>query len=629
MRRISLSIAIFIFMGALIICSSLADISYTLSPVQNGIDNTDKGTCVSLVDYNGDDNLDIYVGNNGIFPEPMGKPNRLYLNNGDGTFTDVASEAGIADDLQAQGVAFGDFDNDGDPDLYVANDFGINTIYFNNGDGTFADMTGNAGAVGGIDIVGGDEIANGYGVALADENSDGYLDIYVVNLGSGNILYRNNGDGTFSDITEQSGTKAGAGPQGAGTAAVFGDCNGDGRVDLYAANGYGLPGFLYINTGDGFQDETEVAGVGENGDAQGVIMGDYDNDGDLDLYISNYADAQGAPLQNILYRNNGKGIFDDVTEEAGLVGENYSLGAAFGDLDNDGHLDLYIINDADPNTLFKNNGDGTFTDVTEDAGVGDMGMGSNAALGDLNNDGYLDIYVANGGFSDEDIGDPDVLYINNGGVNHWLQVELRGTASNSMGIGAQIILSACGLRQLREVSGGRGYSQDSSIANFGLGDNATVEKIEVIWPSGVVQLVNGIESDQRIVIEEGTSALVKPSGSQILTWGEIKRIKPMAQDTNMSPGLGQSYPNPCNPEVWIPYQLAQGSSVYISIFNSSGQLVRKLDIGFRASGVYSSQHRAAHWDGRNTAGENVPSGIYFYSIRAANFAAIKKMLLVR
>lgn len=636
----------FMFMSIFMVSDSLADMAFTEITAQSGISNMAKGACVAFVDYNGDGYVDIYVGNSGKFPEPFGKPNLFYRNNGDGTFTDVAAEAGVADARQTQGVAFGDFDNDGAPDLYAVNDFGINALYLNKGDGSFEDITDAAGVRGGIDVIGGDEVPNGYGVALADENNDGYMDIYVVNLGGGNILYRNNGDGTFTDITIQAGVRAGIGPQGAGTAAVFSDCNNDGRLDLYAANGYGLPSFLYLNGDRSFDDATDKAGVGEFEDAQGVVFDDYDNDGDMDLYVTNCASAEGAPLSNVLYRNDGKGIFENVTEEAGVGGEDYSLGAVFGDLDNDGYLDLYVVNNGGPNVLYHNDGDATFTDVTSEAGVGNEGLGSNAALGDIDNDGYLDIYIANTGFSDDEMGDPDVLYHNNGGANHWLQVRLRGKTSNYTGIGARVKVSAGDLHQVREVSGGRGYAQDSPIANFGLGTRTLADAVEVTWPSGLVQTLTNVAADQRVIIEEGSLAPVQPYGRGILAWGQAKGGKREEGKGKRDQSLSwhsatqdriprawrpeiQNYPNPFNPETWIPYQLTQSGPVTISIYNSAGQLTEVLYLGYQTAGTYLSRERAAHWDGKNAAGEDVSSGVYFYRIQAADFIGVGKMLLTR
>jgi hypothetical protein len=637
---LGIAISLIILANIITVNDSLAEMKFTDITAQAGINNAAKGACVAFVDYDADGYMDIYVGNTGKVPEPSGKPNLLYRNNGDGTFTDVAAEVGIADSRQTPGAAFGDFDNDGDPDLYVANDFGLNALYLNNGGGSFEDVTDAAGVRGGVDVIGGEEVPNGYGVALADENNDGYLDIYVVNLGGGNILYRNNGDGTFTDISAQAGVQAGNGIQGAGTAAVFSDFNNDGRLDLYAVNGYGLPSFFYLSNHTGFDDATNKAGVGELDDGAGAAFGDYDNDGDMDLYVTNAASAEGAPLPNILYRNDGRGIFDDVTKEAGVAGEDYSLGAVFGDLDNDGRLDLYVVNNGGPNVLYHNNGDGTFTDATSDTGVGDEGLGSNAALGDMDNDGYLDIYVANTAFPDLDMGDPDVLYRNNGGTNHWLQMQLRGTTSNHIGIGARVKVSAGDLHQVREVSGGRGYAQDSPIINVGLGAHTSADIVEVTWPSGIVQTLTNITADQRIIIEEGSSAPVQPHGRDMWAWGEVRQTDISSSEKMLNPiffsAAGQNYPNPFNPETWIPYQLAQAGPVVITIYDSAGQLIRKLDLGYQTAGMYSSQETAAYWDGRSSTGEYVSSGIYFYRIQAfvadaknADFTSMGKMTLIR
>jgi len=227
-----LAIVIFVLAGILTTGHSLAQISFTDVTAQAGINNPARGACIVFVDYDEDGYVDIYVGNSGGFLDLFGKPNLLYRNNGDGTFSDVAAEAGVADDRQTLGAAFGDLDNDGDLDLYLANDYGPNALYLNRGDGSFEDITEAAGVEGRLDIIDGDEIFSGSGVALADEDGNGYLDIYVVNLGTANMLYCNNGDVTFTDITNLAGVTAGGGPQGAGMAAVFSDCNDDGKLDL-------------------------------------------------------------------------------------------------------------------------------------------------------------------------------------------------------------------------------------------------------------------------------------------------------------------------------------------------------------------------------------------------------------
>ena len=629
--RTKLFLPIFLTLAFFYIKIGFADIKFTDISLQAGIKDASKGACLALADYDGDGFVDIYVGNNGKFPEVKGMPNILYKNLGNGNFTDVAVKAGVADDRQTQGVVWGDFNNDGYPDLYVVNDFALNALYLNNGDGSFKDITNAAGVKGGIDIAGGDEIPNGYSVTLADIDNDGYLDIYVVNLGSANMLYRNNGDGAFTDITDQANVKAGVGPMSAGTAAVFSDFDNDGKPDLFAVNGYGLPSFLYINTGNGFKDFTDKAGIGENGDAQGVAVGDYDNDGNMDIYVSNFASPEGAPLQNTLYRNNGKGVFQDVTAQAGLARESYSIGAVFGDLDNDGYLDLYVINSGEPNILYRNKGNGTFEDITDKAGVGNINLGTIAALADINNDGYLDIYVANSGFSNEKVGETDILYSNNGGTNNWLQVSLKGTMSNRMGIGVRIKASIGNLHLTREVSGGTGYCQNSPIANFGLGVYEKVDKLEVIWSSGIVQTLNNIKANQRIIVEEGNQTPVQLYDMDILAWGKVKQLEQENRKAFRPPisELKQNYPNPFNPETWIPYHLSQDSPVTISIYNFQGQLVRNLELGNKDAGEYLSKEKAAYWDGRDSQGEYLSSGVYFYQIKTDGFTDIKKMLLIR
>jgi len=364
-----------------------------------GVGCTGSSRGVAWGDYDNDGDLDLYVAN-------YNEANVLYRNNGDGTFTDVTSEAGVGCISHSYGVAWGDYDNDGDLDLYVAN-YGANVLYRNNGDGTFTDVTSEAG----VSCTG-----SSLGVAWGDYDNDGDLDLYVANHYEANVLYKNNGDGTFTDVTGA----AGVGCTGSSYGVAWGDYDNDGDLDLYVTN-YEA-NVLYRNNGDGtFTDVTSEAGVSCTGSSRGVAWGDYDNDGDLDLYVANYNEA------NVLYRNNGDGTFTDVTSEAGVGCTGHSLGVAWGDYDNDGDLDLYVTNDG-ANVLYRNNGDGTFTMVG--AGVGCTGSSYGVAWGDYDNDGHLDLYVANSG--------ANVLYRNNGNLNHWLQIRLHGTISNRSAIGTKV-----------------------------------------------------------------------------------------------------------------------------------------------------------------------------------------------
>ncbi len=303
------------------------------------------------------------------------------------TFINVATDSGVDRGGRGSGAVFGDFDHDGYLDIYVVNNAQPNLLYHNNGDATFTDITDTAGVGHG---------GTGVAVAVADYDNDGDLDIYLINRLEPNILYRNNGDGTFIDIT----STAGVGGSGEGAGAAFGDYDNDSHLDIYVTRRG--PNTLYHNNGDGtFTDVTETAGVGHSGWSVGTVFGDYDNDGDLDIYLTNNLDGA-----NVLYRNNGDETFTDVSEAAGVDNTGDGMGTTFGDYDNDGDLDIYIANWG-RNVLYRNNGDGTFTNIAKAAGADDIGNGVGAVFSDFDRDGDLDIYIVNWGH-------PHTFYTNNG-----------------------------------------------------------------------------------------------------------------------------------------------------------------------------------------------------------------------
>ena len=331
--------------------------------------------------------------------------NRKHLSTTVTSFSDpsLGSRTGTAISTQTEGgqnsvgVAFGDYDGDGDPDLYVVNRGASNVLYRNEGDGTFPSrMTFSDVTL----EAGVGDAGKGRGVVFGDYDHDGHLDMYVTNEGP-NILYRNNGDGTFSDVTIQTGT----GDIGSGRSALFGDYDNDGNLDLYVVNADGA-NVLYWNQGGMSFDDAPTfvnvapqAGVADSGKGCGAASGDYDNDGDLDLYVVNFEEA------NVLYRNDGDGRFSEVAVEAGVADSGKGVGTVFGDYDNDGWLDLYVTNHG-ANVLYRNNGDGTFSEATLEAGVGDAQKGVGTTFVDYDNDGFLDLYVVNWG--------ANVLYRNNG-----------------------------------------------------------------------------------------------------------------------------------------------------------------------------------------------------------------------
>ncbi|MBI1927124.1 CRTAC1 family protein [Candidatus Poribacteria bacterium] len=494
------------------------------------------GSGAAFFDYDNDGDADLYLVNGAPLPGYQGTEtptNHLYENNGDGTFTDVTEKAGVGDTGYGHGCAVGDYDNDGDLDLYVTN-YGPNVLYRNNGDGTFTDVTGEAGV--------GDAHWS-TSCAFADYDRDGDLDLYVVNYiefniaenpwcglkekglraycepnnfpGQPDILYRNNGDGTFTDVTKGAGIYN---PNGKGLGVVWGDYNNDGYPDLYVAND-STENFLYQNKGDGmFEEVGFMAGVAlnENGVAEngmGTAFGDWDNDGWLDLTVTNYANQT-----NTLYHNDRGGFFSDVTtpSQTGRISYPYlGWATAFIDYDNDGYLDLFVANGhlhdnlkelgqegtyGQRNLLFRNNHDGTFTDVSTEAGPGmaleDVSRG--AAFADYDLDGDIDLLVTNSNSS------PRLLRNDGGNRNNWLAIRLIGTKGLTDAIGARVTIRTGALSQIREIQSGSGYlSQNELTILFGLGNRTIVDTMEIRWPGGGEEQMEGVPANQFIVVTEG------------------------------------------------------------------------------------------------------------------------------
>ena len=588
------------FIGILSFCLiTHAETTFTNVSLEAGINDNGHGYSVVFADYDNDGNLDIYLSHWGDSPQP----NKLYKNNGNGTFTDVAEKAGVACRSKTASSIFGDYDNDGDLDLYLINGW-RNTLYKNNGDGTFSDVTDEAGV--------GDQRDGKVGI-FWDYNNDGHLDIYATTWGQGVKLYKNNSDGTFSDVSGKVGDVLSRG----GHSAAVGDYDNDGDLDLFAP----VP---YRNNGNGtFTNVTKEAGMEWIDVVGGVTLGDYNNDGNLDVYI--VIDGKG-----ILYKNNGDGTFSDVTKKAGVglpgIGRSSDCchSAVFVDYDNDGYLDLYDVDEY----LYRNNGDGTFTNVIKEAGI-ESGVANvqfrwGASFGDYDNDGDLDLYLPRVGNWNAAEGPSDELFRNNGNDNHWLHIKTVGTQSNKYGIGARVTVKAGKLSQIRDIV--NEWSRSCPPVQFGLGEHLLVDLVEIKWPSGQVTVLTSIPADRMIEVTEGSEGYrtlhrgrhlaIEPSGKCLGTWGAVRANK-----------LYQNYPNPFNPETWIPYQLGEDTRVEIRIYTSDGQLVRTLNLGRKQAGSYTSKEKAVYWDGNNEAGECVSSGIYFYTIQAGNYSYTKKMVI--
>ena len=517
----------------------------------------DVGSGAAFADYNNDGHIDLYVVNN---PGPLhaevteaSPGNVLYRNNGDGTFTDVTAAAGVGDRGYGMGCVFGDYDNDGDLDLYVTN-YEQNVLYRNNGDGTFADVTAAAGV---------GDARWGTGAAFGDYDNDGDLDLYVPNYidhdldklaeaqktsmqygqsvprilnphsfdPQDNVLYRNNGDGTFTDVTAELGVESHGGRS---LQAIFTDFDLDGDLELYVANDLS-PNFLYRNDGDGtFTDVSDASWAADFRGSMGLATGDYDGDGDLDLFMSHWIEQENALYSNMWKEERamrGESSKAEGVQPIRLVDDSY--GASLGeeslkyvgwgtdlfDYDNDGDLDIFVANGhtfqyldnydlliPQKDQFFRYDGDGIFTDVSAATGVAALPyrVGRGVAFGDYDNDGDVDFFIINNH-------GPAVLLRNEGGNrNNWLHVKLIGTKGNRDAVGARIRLKAGDRIQLREINAGASYlSFNSLIAEFGLGRATTVDWIEVIWLGGNTERFTGVGVNQRVVLTEGTGVQTK------------------------------------------------------------------------------------------------------------------------
>jgi hypothetical protein len=495
---------------------------------------------VALLDYDNDGYLDIYFVNGAAIPslqkEGPAYWNRLYHNNHDGTFTDVTAKAGVSGEGYGMGVAVGDYDNDGWPDLYVAN-VTRNQLFHNNRDGTFTDVTARAGVGGGI--LDGRKMWS-VSALWIDYNNDGLADLFVSNYCKWevdkdpicgprpdqrsychprnyaplpNTLYRNNGDGTFTDVSAETGISQ---HLGKGMGAVMADYDGDGFMDIFVANDT-LPNFLFHNIGGRKFDEVAMeSGVAypESGNAisgMGADFRDVDNDGRPDIWHT-AIENESFPL----YQNRGGGEFWEVTSTSLLLKTRTMSGWSNGifDFDNDGWKDLFVARGnvldnvalfsarryQEPNAIFRNLGNGKFQDVSEGAGPDFQKAAPHrgVAFGDIDNDGRVDavVTVING----------QAKYLHNISprTNHWILLKLAGVKSNRMGLGAQIAVTAeDGTRQFNQVTTAVGYACASdSRVHFGLGASKSIRQIEIKWPSGIRQTLRNVAVDQILTIEE-------------------------------------------------------------------------------------------------------------------------------
>ncbi|HEV8601075.1 MAG TPA: FG-GAP-like repeat-containing protein, partial [Patescibacteria group bacterium] len=485
---------------------------------KSGIAKSTSSLGAAWTDYDNDGNLDLLM---------MGTDQKLFHGNGDGTFTEVPRGSGLDNGERSYSGAFADYDNDGCKDLYISTAGGpdggrADELFKGNCKGTFTNVTAAARIK---------DTLRGRGVAWGDYDKDGFLDLYVANHGleqnetylyEPNILYHNNKDGTFTNVTDKAGALGGAecpradqinprlkrigGPYKQSFQPIWFDYNNDGWPDLFVTTDSGYSP-LYKNNGDGtFTDMTKQAGMCISGTGMGVSAGDYNNDGWLDLYVTNTG-------LNFFWKNNGDGTFSQISQKNGTADDTaLGWGTVFLDYNNDGWLDLYVVNGKVEggfpggigfvrlDKLYRNDGKGQFKEVAEDEGIYGNDAKEAAALADYNQDGFVDLFVVGSYLEDKA---EHRLYKNRANKNNWLTIQLIGTKSNRDAIGTRINLTAGNLTQMREVVAGSSYiSQESLWPTFGLGVSSSTQKIEIRWPSGIIQTLTDVKVNQKLTVTE-------------------------------------------------------------------------------------------------------------------------------
>jgi len=542
----------------------------------------------------------------------------LFHNDGDGTFSDVSTAAGLVEGNNSSGGCWGDFDNDGWLDLFgISHDMnGPDRLYHNNGDGTFTFANDLYSFYNGADPT----EACGWG----DANNDGYLELYIANseqwIDDAHQNYFPDYFWTYSAdfemFVEQTATTDIQNLRRYGRGVAWCDFNNDGLMDIYISNYRLHPNFFLVNQGGlNFENQARSRGIegsgrqGMYGHTIGSSWADYDNDGDFDLFVGNLAHPRFLSFSDkcMLYRNNGapNWNFTDVRDSAGIAYDETASSPAWGDFDNDGWQDLFVtsVYEGRQPYLYRNNGDGTFTNSNYPAGFHTKAYNSwGAAWCDYDHDGDLDLAVG---------GNHGGLFRNNGDDenNAWIEIALKGTTANSFGFGSRVKVWEHGEQlQMRQVEGGMGTgaSQNMMAVHFGLGPrHRSLVDIEIDWLGGETERIENVVTDRRYIAVQGEGLLA---------------VKKELEIWNLEFGIGNAYPNPFNSTVTISYQLSSSSSSSsLAIYDLSGRLIATLVSGTQTAGA----HKVV-WDGGGA-----PAGIYIARLEAGGKVANVKLVLVK
>lgn len=539
-------------------------------------------------DFNKDGFLDLFVANG----NDSSQNNSLYVNNRNGNFIKVITGPIVNDGGTSIGGTWGDYNNDGKLDLFVTNrlfstPFG-NFLYRGNGDTTFTKITSGGPAT---------DIANSNSSSWVDINGDGNLDLFVVNFQGNNFFYYNGGPPNYTFTRVDSGEIVLDG----GNFSIVGawaDYNNDRRPDLFIGNAGTQNDLLFTNNGNGGFTKTQFS---DGRATLGASWGDYDNDGNLDLFVANYLNQN-----NILYHNSGTPNYALTRIDTGIVSNDggSSVGSVWGDFDNDGDLDLFVCNDGQNNALYLNNGPPSygFTKVTTGIVVNDGGNSFGCAAADYDNNGSLDLFVANR------LGRQNFLYSNNGNSNHWANIKCIGTTANRATIGTKVriraIINGSARWQMQEVMAQSGYNSQTLVLHFGVGNAIVIDSVRLEWPSGTTEVFAAIPTNTTTTFTEGFGpTAVGTTGS-----GAPAQFK-----------LMQNYPNPFNPTTKIAYEVASERLTELRVFDLLGREVTTLVNEVKTPGNYE-----VVWDART-----LPSGVYICKIIADEFSATKKLVFLK